>query len=167
MKVEAEHELAELLGLEPEGFAELIRQEFDGGFDASAVDLSSYDEGFEGGFDDDFGDGFGSEEDDLFAALDAALDELEEEQRVETREAMVPTGDELHYFPTPQQMWVNASQDFICTDKVPKRAPRHAKKRGQRVQTQDASLQGLLNNSLNRARMALDERRSRTIGGIR
>lgn len=146
-----------MLGLEPEGFADLLQQEFEsvGGFG---------DDGYDdlGGFDDDLGDGFGDEEDDLLAALDAALDELEAEQRDEVREVAVPTNDAVEWHQTPQQMWVSVSQSFICTDKVPRRAPGHAKPnaRGHRVMTQDPMLQNLLSNNLSRARMALDQRRS-------
>lgn len=108
------------------------------------------------------GDGGGEyeDEDDPLALLDAALAELEEENRAEARRIATPEDDVAELDPTWDRLYQEGAQNFICADRITYAPLGPVRARGQNVVTRDRSLGELLSTSLNRARMALDQRRT-------
>ena len=111
--------------------------------------------------DEEFDDGFDDDDDDLLAALDDALDELEEENRVETREAARPSWDVVEVAPTQQDRYREGAQSFICGKKIPKTPGRVAFGRTPRPLTLDRSMQTQLSSHLKSATMTLDQMKMR------
>lgn len=101
----------------------------------------------------------GDDDDDALAALDAALAELEDENRALAREIAAPTHDVVELEHTWDRMYQDGAAILVATDRIPLAAPppRHF---GQRPVSSDVALNHLLQMSLNRARTALEQRRS-------
>lgn len=120
-----------------------------------ADDAAQHGEMPQGGAPQDGGD------DDLFAALGEALDQIEGEEREQAKEYMAPVKDRLEVIPDIDTMYKSMTRSFICsTDPRLHRRPRTIVKPGQIVTAVDKSLEDLLQISLNRARHALEKRRS-------
>lgn len=101
----------------------------------------------------------------LFAALGAALDEIEAEQKLETREIMAPTADRVELTPALDTMYKKMTRSFICCVDPPLAVtPREAKKHGPIIHAFDKSLEELLTDSLLRARHQYEQRRAQFDG---
>lgn len=101
----------------------------------------------------------------LFAALGAALDEIEAEQKLETREIMAPTADRVELTPALDTMYKKMTRSFICSVDPPLAVtPREAKKHGPIINAFDKSLEELLTDSLLRARHQYEQRRAQFDG---
>lgn len=100
-------------------------------------------------------------EDELFGALGEALDEIEAEERAETKESMAPTKDVVEIVPRGDTMYKAVTRSFICsTDPLLSGRPRPVVRPGQLVTAVDGELEELLTISLSRARNALERRRA-------
>jgi hypothetical protein len=103
----------------------------------------------------------GNPDDDLFAALGEALDEIEGEERADTKEYMAPTKDALEVIPAIETMYKRMTRSFIgSTDPLLAKNPRPIIRPGQLVTAVDKSLEELLTISLSRARHALEQRKA-------
>jgi hypothetical protein len=104
-------------------------------------------------------------EDPLFAALGQALDEIEAEQKQETREVMAPTLDRVELTPALDTMYKRLTRGFICSVDPPLSAtPREPKRHGPLINSFDKSLEELLTDSLLRARHQFEQRRAHSDG---
>lgn len=111
-----------------------------------------------------FGEEFAEEDDfadrdaELFDALDAALDELADEQRIEAvREVAAPQFDALEVTPDPQTQYRDALRGFLG-DRTRARAPRFT--RPIRTFAANPGLNELLDDGLHRARLSREQRRA-------
>jgi hypothetical protein len=110
------------------------------------------------------GDGGSSWDDEAaLAALDAALAELEEENRAFAREVATPSNDVVEYGLTYDRMYREGAKRFICAEKLSRPAKsvvQSKKAAGNRVLSHDRNLGKLLHSGLARARFEMDWRRT-------
>lgn len=108
--------------------------------------------------DEDEDDALGRD-DELFGALDEALDEIEEEARVEAvRQIAIPEHDELAVHPEPERLYRKHLQNFLGGD--PRLvAPRYTQI-CRRAPVEDAQLRDLLEDGQRRARMSREQRKA-------
>lgn len=103
-------------------------------------------------------------QDDIFAALGNALDEIEAETKAATYEIMVPTEDRLEIQPALDTYYKRVTRSFIClTDPPLTNTTRERKQHGQIVDSIDKRLEDLLNDSLLRARHTFEQRRAQDV----
>lgn len=98
--------------------------------------------------------------DDLFDVLGAALDEIEAEEREETKELMAPRKDVAEILPALDTMYRKMTRTFICSQDPKLARAREKVRPGQLVTAVDKNLEDLLTISLTRARTALEQRRA-------
>ena len=101
------------------------------------------------------GDGDG---DDIFAELDAALDEIEAEIRNEAKERARPSKDDVELLPSWDRVYKTGSQNFICADRITA-APAPGGLSGARLGNPRSALNQLLGQNLSRAQMAREQRK--------
>jgi hypothetical protein len=101
------------------------------------------------------GDGDG---DDIFAELDAALDEIEAEIRSEAKERARPSKDDVELLPSWDRVYKTGSQNFICADRITA-APAQGGLSGARLGNPRSALNQLLGQNLSRAQMAREQRK--------
>jgi hypothetical protein len=114
---------------------------------------------------DGFGGLFGDGDEDVFddgidpfAALDAALGELEQQYREAARELAMPSGDTLEVGLTEARLYEMFSQHFIGTDR-PSQAPRRKESPGLTVLTQDRSALAQVHRTRMLSQMDMEVRR--------
>jgi hypothetical protein len=107
----------------------------------------------------------GGDEDDLLAALDEALDELEAEQKIEAaREAASPAWDSLEITPSNEEMVRAIIDGFLGRRRDlprPDHHHHHHHHGRRRMSALDRDLGELLGASMARARSSLERRRAR------
>lgn len=104
--------------------------------------------------DDDFLD-----DDDLYAALDQALDEIEQEQRVEAVKALAtPEHDALEIAPAPDTLYRDQLKGMLGRH-TRVRAPRYTEMQV-RTTAQDPRLNALIDDGFRRARLSREQRRA-------
>ncbi len=97
----------------------------------------------------------------MFAALGAALDEIEAEERQGKKEYMAPTKDVVEAVPGYEARYKSFTRSFIgATDPLLANRPKAVVRPGQLVTTVDRGLEELLTISLARARHAHEQRRA-------
>jgi len=116
-------------------------------------------DGGDGGDGETWGDG----PEDALAALDAALAELEAEQRAEARDAALPRYDGWEHRPTWDRMYQESSMAFICTDRI-WWGPQPPRRAGPAIYTHDRRLGELLMRGIDRSRIFAEQRRIKRAG---
>ena len=136
----------------------------DGDFDDVVAIMSTPIEGIDESVpvpqeEDDWDDFFEDEDgEDLLAALDAALDEVEEEQRIEeVREIASPTHDRAEMSPTYESAYQSSIRRLMGERSRPLPTPMEARRKAPVL---DAGLNDLLQGSLERERRSMEHRRA-------
>jgi hypothetical protein len=103
----------------------------------------------------------GRDDDDLLAQLDAALDEIEEEARIEAvREVAAPSWDVDEIFaPSIEMSYRGIIDGFL--GRRSRDLPRPEHRRSRRLPARDPDLSELLGASMARARSSLEKRRAK------
>jgi hypothetical protein len=109
----------------------------------------------------DGGNGDRNDDDDLLAQLDAALDEIEEEARIEAaREVAAPSWDVSEIFsPSAEMSYRGIIDVFMGRRSRDLPRPEHGRRR--RSPARDPELGELLGASMARARSSLERRRAK------
>ncbi len=102
--------------------------------------------------------------DDIFAALGNALDEIEAEEKATTYEIMAPTVDRVEIQPALDTEYKRMTRSFICLVDPPLSVTtRERRQHGQIIESLDKRLEDLLSDSLLRARHTFEQRRAQDV----